>query len=310
MGQIDIKNSPLKGLTKVNVTSDFGYRKFTYTDPNGKKVTVEGHHSGIDLTPGTDIVPIAPGKVTGLRKTIRGYDVANASGNYVTIFHGNNSYSTYCHLDFGSIKVELGQQVDTNTVIGATKTKTTGHSTGLHLHFGIKVNGSYVDPKPYLRGEKRLIESDNVPSGIKLPTTYLIVKGDTLSSIAKRYYGVGDKKHYELIANANGIKNPNIIRVGAKITIPALTEAPKEEPKVEVKPIVNEPIKPQQLQVGDTVEILAPGNGSSWGRLGSAYGIGWTRFVKRIYVDRPFPYQVGNANGTTGYYKATALKKK
>lgn len=312
MAYIDIERSPLKGLKKVNVTSDFGYRKFTYKDPSGKTVIVEGHHSGIDLTPKADVVPIAPGKITGVRKTIRGYDIANPSGNYVTIYHGNNSYSTYCHLDFGSIKVGLGEIVDTNTTIGSTKIKTTGHSTGLHLHFGIKVNGKYVDPKPYLRGQKELVQSDNSSEDINLPINYIIVKNDTLSALAKRYYGNGNKKHYEIIAKANNIKNPNMIKIGRKIVIPALTVVspkPIEQPKpVEPKPI-STTIKEQQFQVGDEVQIIAPGNASSWGRLGTAHGIGWTRKVKRIFVDRPFPYQVGNLNGITGYYKSIALKK-
>lgn len=70
-----------------------------------------------------------------------------------------------------------------------------------------------------------------------------------------------------------------------------------------------EPKPTQTLHVGDNVEIIDTGNASSWGRLGKAYGIGYKRFIKRIWVGRPFPYQVGNEKGTTGFYTEKAIKK-
>lgn len=67
---------------------------------------------------------------------------------------------------------------------------------------------------------------------------------------------------------------------------------------------------PTGLQVGDTVKIIGTGNGSSYGTSNTAYGIGWTRQVLRIWDGRPYPYQVGNNTGTTGFYKTEALQKK
>lgn len=67
---------------------------------------------------------------------------------------------------------------------------------------------------------------------------------------------------------------------------------------------------PTGLSVGDTVKIVGTGNGSSYGNSNTAYGIGWTRQILRIWDGRPFPYQVGNGTGTTGFYKAEALQKK
>ena len=63
------------------------------------------------------------------------------------------------------------------------------------------------------------------------------------------------------------------------------------------------------LQVGDTVKIVNVGNGSSYGNSNTAYGIGWTRKILNIYKGRPYPNQVGNEYGTTGFYKDDALKK-
>lgn len=63
------------------------------------------------------------------------------------------------------------------------------------------------------------------------------------------------------------------------------------------------------LQVGDKVKIVNVGNGSSYGNSNTAYGIGWTRKILNIYKGRPYPNQVGNEYGTTGFYKDDALKK-
>jgi LysM repeat protein len=66
----------------------------------------------------------------------------------------------------------------------------------------------------------------------KTQQTYTVVRGDTLSGIARRFYG--DASLYGKLAAANGIKNPNLIRVGQVLTIPdaaglpaAVTESEK-----------------------------------------------------------------------------------
>ena len=72
-----------------------------------------------------------------------------------------------------------------------------------------------------------------------------------------------------------------------------------------------EPPKPQPtgLKVGDRVKIIGTGNGSSYGDSNTAGGIGWERQILRIWSGRPFPYQVGNSTGTTGFYKESSLQK-
>ncbi|MGH9754369.1 MAG: LysM peptidoglycan-binding domain-containing protein [Blastocatellia bacterium] len=54
----------------------------------------------------------------------------------------------------------------------------------------------------------------NVQSGL----TYTVKSGDTLSHIAKRFYG--DANHYHQIASANGIANPDQIDVGQELKLP------------------------------------------------------------------------------------------
>lgn len=60
---------------------------------------------------------------------------------------------------------------------------------------------------------------------------------------------------------------------------------------------------------GDRVLICAPGRAYPDGQGGIAYGIGWERFIKDVYEDSQFPFEVGRLNGgTTGFYRAQSLK--
>ena len=69
------------------------------------------------------------------------------------------------------------------------------------------------------------------------------------------------------------------------------------------------PAPSTELNVGDAVEIIGTGNGSAYGGSNTAYGIGWKRQILKIWNGKPYPYQIGNNTGTTGFYKAEALKK-
>lgn len=62
---------------------------------------------------------------------------------------------------------------------------------------------------------------------------------------------------------------------------------------------------------GEWVKIIQVGNANSYGTGRKAYGIGWKRQIVQIYDGRPFPYRVGDygTGATTGFYKASALKK-
>jgi nucleoid-associated protein YgaU len=50
------------------------------------------------------------------------------------------------------------------------------------------------------------------------PRTYTVVSGDTMWSIAERFYGDGSK--YQVIADASGVDNPDLIHPGQVLTIP------------------------------------------------------------------------------------------
>lgn len=65
-----------------------------------------------------------------------------------------------------------------------------------------------------------------------------------------------------------------------------------------------------RLKKGDRVEIIARGNSQADGKGTSASGIGWIRYIYKVYDGSAYPYRVGYMNGkTTGFYRAEALKK-
>jgi murein DD-endopeptidase MepM/ murein hydrolase activator NlpD len=98
-------------------------------------------HEGIDLgaPTGTPIHAAAAGTVI-YAAWMDGY------GNFVIIDHGGGIATAYGHQS--SIAVTEGESVAQGQVIGYVGS--TGHSTGPHLHFEVRVNGNAVDPLGYL----------------------------------------------------------------------------------------------------------------------------------------------------------------
>ena len=163
----------------------------------------------------------------------------------------------------------------------------TGNANGnltLHKYFAATAcPGPYLESKmPYIAEEvnRRLNIKDNKP----VTSAYIVKEGDTLSAIARIY-----NTTYQVLAEYNGISNPDLIYPGQVINIPQTNS--------------------NRLKIGDTVRIINTGNGSSNGDSNIAYGIGWTRTILNIYEGRAFPYQVGDSTGTTGFYKETSLEK-
>jgi len=98
-------------------------------------------HEGIDLGAayGAPIAAAAAGVVVYCG-WMEGY------GNLVVIDHGNGLATAYGHQS--RIAVSCNQQVSQGQIIGYVGA--TGHSTGPHLHFEVRVNGAPVDPLGYL----------------------------------------------------------------------------------------------------------------------------------------------------------------
>ena len=73
--------------------------------------------------------------------------VQGGYGNTVIVRHGNNHSTVYAHLS--RIQVRKGQTVQKGQTIGAVGS--TGWSTGPHLHFEFRVNGTHVDPQKVIQ---------------------------------------------------------------------------------------------------------------------------------------------------------------
>lgn len=60
---------------------------------------------------------------------------------------------------------------------------------------------------------------------VELPTTYIVVAGDNLTSIARRFYALGEadnvSDYVDLIVAANGMSDPNALQIGQELNIPA-----------------------------------------------------------------------------------------
>jgi murein DD-endopeptidase MepM/ murein hydrolase activator NlpD len=98
-------------------------------------------HEGVDIAAPTG-TPIRAADGGTVR--IAGY--TGGYGNYTCIDHGGGLSTCYGHQS--SIGVSVGQAVAQAQIIGAVGS--TGHSTGPHLHFEVRVNGQAVDPLGYL----------------------------------------------------------------------------------------------------------------------------------------------------------------
>ncbi len=72
-------------------------------------------------------------------------------GNFVLIDHGGGVQTAYGHIVDGGILVGYGQHVDVGTNIALVGT--TGTSTGCHLHFEVRINGSAIDSVPFMAGQ-------------------------------------------------------------------------------------------------------------------------------------------------------------
>lgn len=118
----------------------FGPREPVLT-PNGWS---SSFHHGIDIGAGCDSPIYA---TSGGTVTYTGW--YGGYGNFIQIDHGAGISSAYGHIVDGGIIVSVGEDVAPGQQIAYVGT--TGNSTGCHLHFEIREDGSAIDPVPFLQ---------------------------------------------------------------------------------------------------------------------------------------------------------------
>ncbi len=116
------------------ITSKFGYRKSPFT---GRKE----FHSGLDISnkSGTKIIATANGRISYAARKMY-------IGNLVVIDHGHGRVTRFGHLK--KILVKPGQKIKRGDVIALLGN--TGRSTGPHVHYEVRINGTPVNPLKYI----------------------------------------------------------------------------------------------------------------------------------------------------------------
>lgn len=128
---------PVQGLSRGNIANK------NYPSYRG--------HTGVDVNIGVvgkRVVAVKGGTVitsTALRSSSGGY---RSYGEYIVIYHGNGVATLYAHGLAGSRLVSEGQSVSQGQALMTVGS--TGNSTGTHLHFEVRINGSPVNPLSYL----------------------------------------------------------------------------------------------------------------------------------------------------------------
>ena len=132
--QYQASNYPSIWPVNGTITSNFGYRG----NPIGGGT---GFHEGVDIAVdyGTPVRVTASGKVT-MAGWVDGY------GNLVEVDHGGGFVTRYGHNSM--LLVVVGQEVKTGDIISLAGS--TGRSTGPHVHYEVRVNGTPTDPMLFL----------------------------------------------------------------------------------------------------------------------------------------------------------------
>ena len=130
----DIKGTevlPLRYPVQGRKSSPFGLQR--YFNNEARKP-----HSGLDLAAPQGTPVLAP--ASGVVVEVGDYFF---NGNTVFIDHGQGLLTMYCHLS--EITVKPGQYLHTGEMLG--RVGMTGRSTGPHLHWGVRLNNTWIDPE-------------------------------------------------------------------------------------------------------------------------------------------------------------------
>lgn len=105
---------------------------------------------------GTDFgAPSGTPVYASYKGTVQFIGPGGATGNFVSILHGNGVETGYAHLSRFAPGVKTGDKVGTKQLVGYVGS--TGRSTGPHLHFSAKKNGQFFDAETLLALDKERV---------------------------------------------------------------------------------------------------------------------------------------------------------
>ena len=129
-GSLPMESVPVPG----EIGSGFGLRIHPVTG-------VWSQHNGVDIEgdTGDPVVTVLDGEILSAQN-------CPFYGNTVVVYHGAGLSTVYAHLD--SFAVGPADEIEAGRLLGAMGS--TGRSTGPHLHFEARIDGTAVDPAPFM----------------------------------------------------------------------------------------------------------------------------------------------------------------
>jgi len=148
-GTVNLADAPSLWPVQGVVTSSFGAR----LDPfNGEGA----FHTGLDIATARGDAVRAAADGTVLKA-----GMGSGYGREVVIDHGHGIQTLYAHLS--GFAVTAGQDVSRGDILGYVGTS--GHSTGPHLHYEVRIHDTPVNPYKYLRNTVRQLASTGTGTG-------------------------------------------------------------------------------------------------------------------------------------------------
>lgn len=194
-GKYNLKYHVLESKSEY-CTADYGTREPSYSTHHGMDFINDAGHACCAIA-------VADGEVIAVQDGVDGFNDTYTAGNYVRIKHESGVYSRYLHLVKGSIKVKVGQKVKAGALLG--KEGNTGYSYGTHLHFDINDGNGYVDPLPYLLGEKSFYKAKKPAStSITVGSKVRVKAGATFSDGTKPFAEVYNTVYDVQLLSRNG----------------------------------------------------------------------------------------------------------
>jgi murein DD-endopeptidase MepM/ murein hydrolase activator NlpD len=127
-----------------------------YFRKQNKSLYGDAGHSGYDIKAvDNPVVFLKKGKVR-----TASFNNDNCGGTITIEVEDENRVAIFCHMS--EIYVKSGESINPGKIIGVTggkkNQKGAGHSTGSHLHYGMKRDGVFIDPEDYYKKDLKLIK--------------------------------------------------------------------------------------------------------------------------------------------------------